>query len=245
MQPVRSPDADEPEAYPPGEEAPVTRGRRVTLLYARSRSKLNRSGIAFCDTAPAVYANAGLRLRHFLDQLRDLLCLGARSASHLHLHQLGHVALDADLTRHERLHRGLLVLIHQHRLRDRERNHELGRRVGRVTLHHTSFVHAEGDVAAGAAGPLHVDLWILARRGHGRIDLGLNLLSRGKPTVRKKYLCHWNPPLGIGVRGDYRLTAQAVSSSAPPRGARSLRDRCTTEAATTSTRGCAAPRSAG
>jgi len=29
MQPERSPDADEPEAYPPGEEAPATRGRRV------------------------------------------------------------------------------------------------------------------------------------------------------------------------------------------------------------------------
>jgi len=27
MQPERSPDADEPEAYSPGEEAPTTRGR--------------------------------------------------------------------------------------------------------------------------------------------------------------------------------------------------------------------------
>src|SRR5258706_3910966 len=37
MQPERSPDADEPQAYSPGEEAPARRGRRVILIYARLR----------------------------------------------------------------------------------------------------------------------------------------------------------------------------------------------------------------
>src|SRR5258706_211627 len=50
MQPERPPDADEPQAYPPGEAAPATRGRRVRSRLGRLRVRGQRIGGALFDT---------------------------------------------------------------------------------------------------------------------------------------------------------------------------------------------------